>query len=630
MKRHCKLLHLLSRRSCISKIQHIFLDTILGLGLAILLAASQATSQAVGEGAVLVTKGQSAFSICREKSAPKSVHDAAAELQRVIELATGCLLPIRDEAAEPAIHVGDCAASRNAGLLGGALSEETFRIKTNHGSIFIVGHDTADGGITESGGVSRGTLFGVFEFLERVIGARWIMPGALGEIIPWRDGLVVPELDLSDGPSFASRQLELSDPPPVRQWALRNRIGTQPNDAGALVVDSGHTWNELMPADTRSRHPEWAAQHPYPEENNYKFCTRNREAVAFFTENLHSKLEQQERRRMASAAPSDGQSFCRCHLCAVYTGRDLNGGESTTRNLLEFYNEVAQTLTQKRPDQRIGALVYGVNAYPPREVISLNASLFIVWAPLDVYGLGLYKAEYKRQFEQIAAGWRALSANVGYSNYLHWHRSLGCAPLAPAPEIMKLEFAVLKRFGFRSVCEAVDSNWAYAGPNNWMLAKLMWHADSNIDELYEEWLKLAYAQGADAMRRLYSVIDNGFREFKQRDEPLAYSVGQYDINRPKIEKIYVPRFEKIEACYAEALASVNDARARQRIELFGDNMRFFYHELERAGYVGGGASSMFRMSDEEYSKFAHRPEPSGLPPAWYYMRRAAHLPPITR
>lgn len=134
-----------------------------------------------------------------------------------------------------------------------------------------------------------------------------------------------------------------------------------------------------------------------------------------------------------------------------------------------------------------------------------------------------------------------------------------------------------------------------------MLAKLMWHADANSYELYKEWLTLAYAKGSDAMGRLFGVIDEGFREFKQRDEPLTYSVGQYDVNKPKVEKIYVPRLEKIEACYREALASVKDK-----------------------------APSLFRFSDEEYSKFVDRPEPRGLPPAWYYMRKINPLPPKTK
>ncbi len=587
----------------------------------------KAALQAAGNEVVLVEKGLSAFSICCEKSAPKSVHEAAAELQRVVRLATGCLLPMSDVAAGSTIYLGDCAAAQRAGLSGESLSEETFRIKTHNGSLFIVGRDTADGRTTQGGGVSRGTLFGVFEFLEKVIGARWIMPGALGEIIPWSERLVLPELDLADGPEFASRQLELSDPPLVRQWAWRNRIGTQPGDAGALVVDSSHAWNELMPPDLRAQHPEWAAQHPYAEADNYKLCTRNKEAVAAFTKNLQAKLEQKGAGPMVSAAPSDGQSFCRCSRCAVYIRKDLNGVESTTRNLLDFYNDVAQALAGKHSGRKIGALVYGVNAYPPLEKMSLNASLFIVWAPLDVYGLGLYKPLYGNGFEQIASGWKALSANIGYSNYLHWHRSLSCAPLAPAPELMKLEFGVLKRVGFRSVCEAVDPNWAYSGPNNWMLAKLMWHADANIDELYKEWLTLAYAEGAEAMGRLYGVIDDGFREFKQRYEPLQYSVGQYDVNKAKVEKIYVPRLDQIEACYRDALASVKDPRGRQRIELFGDNVRFFYHKLLKAGYVRNEAASCFRLSDEEFSKFADRAEPQGLPPAWYYMRKALPLPP---
>lgn len=580
------------------------------------------------DGLVMVENGVSAYSIYVEPSALKSVRLAAEEVQRVVRLATGCTLSVKAEAKRPMICLGDNAAARAAGVAAATMAEESFQIITRDDSVFIAGNDTADGQTTRRGGVSRGTLFGAYAFLERVVGARWIMPGDLGEIIPHHDRLVVPTTRFTDAPSFASRQLELLDPPLVRQWALQNRVGTQADDAGALCVDSSHSWNELMPQGVRDSHPDWAAVSQYPEKPNYKFCTRNAEAVAAFTQNLLKKLDAEPSRHMLSASPSDGQSFCHCDRCKAHIAPNIHGKESTTRNLLDFYNAVARATAKTHPNRMIGALVYGANEYPPADAARLDEHLFVEWAPLDVYGLGLYKKGYREEFDHLAGQWHRIAPNLGYSNYLHWHRSRGCAPLAPAPEIMKLEFATLRKHGFQSVREAVESNWAYAGPNNWLLARLMWKAEADVDALYREWLDLAYGGGADAMGRLYALLDDAFRKFKQQDEPFHYSAGQYDIDKPKIMKIYLPLLPQMDLLCREALAKATDQRSQQRIGLFIDNLKFFHQALLRAGYPLPRAGFIFALPDDEFAKFSGSAEVPGAPPSRYYMRKAEPLPPF--
>ncbi|MBB5032118.1 DUF4838 domain-containing protein [Prosthecobacter vanneervenii] len=605
--------------------RHIPLITFL-LSPLIIVSAKEPPAPETSE-LVVMDKGTVVCSLYYEPVAPKSVRLAADEIQRVIRLATGSTLPVITEAKPPMICLGDCAAARAAGVEAETMAEESFRIFTHGRAVFIVGKDTADGRTTHRGGSSRGTLFGAYAFLERVVGARWIMPGELGEIIPHHDRLKVPPLNLMEAPSFASRQLELSDPPLVRQWALRNRVGTQAGDAGALWVDSSHSWNELMPQSIRDSHPDWAAVNPYPEKPNYKFCTRNPEAAGAFAKSLLQEFDANPSRFMMSASPSDGQSFCHCDRCKAHITLNSHGKESTTRNLLDFYNDVAGQVSKAHPGRMIGALVYGANEYPPSETLQLDKHLFVEWAPLDVYGLGLYKEAYRAEFDQLAERWHRTAPNLGYSNYLHWHRSRGCAPLAPAPELMKVEFAALKKHGIESVREAVESNWAYAGPNNWLLARLMWKADADVDAMYREWLMLAYAEGGEAMGRVYALIDDAFRKFKQQVEPFHYSAGQYDIDKPKIQKIYLPLLPQIHRLCQEALAKANDRRAKQRIGLFVDNMRFFHRELRRAGYVRADEDLGFALTDEEFERLANSSETPGAPPARYFMHKAQPLPP---
>jgi len=52
----------------------------------------------------------------------------------------------------------------------------------------------------------RGTVFGVYDFLERFAGCRFYFPGELGEIVPRKERLVIPCGRIVEVPSFARRQ----------------------------------------------------------------------------------------------------------------------------------------------------------------------------------------------------------------------------------------------------------------------------------------------------------------------------------------------------------------------------------------------------------------------------------------
>src|SRR5688572_4544582 len=122
----------------------------------------------------LVRDGASSYTIYHDPGAPSSVKLAAKELQRVLEISTGAKLSITNAPASPMIALG-------TGLSTETLPEEAFQIVTKGQDLFIAGNDTPDGqqtwGSSVGAGTSRGTLFGVYSFLEKVVGVRWLLPG---------------------------------------------------------------------------------------------------------------------------------------------------------------------------------------------------------------------------------------------------------------------------------------------------------------------------------------------------------------------------------------------------------------------------------------------------------------------
>ncbi len=160
----------------------------------------------------IVENGQPRAAIVVAANEPKA-DQAAAEIQKYIEKMSGAKLPIVKEgetvAGPVSILIGHTAAAAKLGvkipagfnpaIQAGAFEEEGFVIKT-HGQNLVIGGN-ADGPY-------QGTLYGAYEFLER-LGCRWFFPGEWGEVIPEQKTITVPETDMLSKPDFALRNVNL-------------------------------------------------------------------------------------------------------------------------------------------------------------------------------------------------------------------------------------------------------------------------------------------------------------------------------------------------------------------------------------------------------------------------------------
>jgi len=567
----------------------------------------------IAQSLTLVDKGTSKYCVFHRVDAPSSVKTAAMELQRILKASTGVELPVTADPSPNMICLGDNAVARAAGFDPDSLPYEAFRIATRGRNLYIFGRDAPDGQKTPWNGFSRGTQFGVYEFLERVVGVRWLMPGEWGEEIPQHVTLTVPEVDVKQQPGFLFRVLGISDPPVVKEWLTRQRVSGDPsywNTACTKVIYTQHSWGWYLPEDLKNAHPEWNA---IKGEKN-KFCTRNAEAVRALAEGVVNWFDKHPNppgdRWMASISPSDGQSFCRCEQCSAHIEKDAHGVDSFTVNLLDFYNEVARVVAEKRPGKMVAGYAYGRCEYPPKNPMRLEQNVFIEWTPLNYYGMGLYKPGYRQEFEKVASAWAGMTKNLGYQNYCHWHRSEQGAPYAAALSLLKFQFPLLKKHGFQSVQEYGTSAWGYGGPNNYLLARLMWNPATDVDKTYREWLPLAYGPAWQAMDRVYRLLDERYQKFKVEKEPFPYTGDNYEIMSDKIESIYLPILPTIEKLYVEAYSGAETDRQRKRVQMFGDNMVIFHRNLRKADYLLHPEQSVFYRTDGDYEAFIKQDIPN--------------------
>ena len=171
----------------------------------------------------LADNGASPYRIVIAQSASPSEKHAAEELQTFLEQTTGARLPIVTDESPPQdreILLGDSTrlAALGIDLNLAALGDEGFLIRTAPPRLVI------------AGGSKRGTLYGVYAFLEDHLGCRWFTPTVSRipntphlEIGPIEDRQV-PALEYREAFFVTARDGD---------WAARNRL----NSANAELTE---------------------------------------------------------------------------------------------------------------------------------------------------------------------------------------------------------------------------------------------------------------------------------------------------------------------------------------------------------------------------------------------------------
>ncbi len=595
--------------------------TLVGLTLALGAAAQPLT---------LVADGKSAYVIYRDPGAPPSVLLASRELQRIIAAATGVTLPLSDQPATPMICVGNNAASQAAGLQTDELPHDAFLIRTRGDNLFLLGRDFPGDNYPMRGWTSRGTLNAVYDFLERFAGVRWLMPGEAGEEIPSRERLAVAALDETHVPRIPIRYLvDIQDRRPPgdkgpnypKEWLLRQKM---PSTSDGRRMDHSHFWSIMVPREQWSAHPEWLAKDPSGKPHSYekhpagvKFCTTNPELIQAFAEGVMQFIATHANWQYIPISPSDGGDFCECPECSKLLSKDPFGRVSYSGVMLKFYNDVARIVGRKHPDKGLAGYVYYNYMYPPTAAPQMEPNVWLVQAPLNYYGYGLLKPVYREEFAGVVGGWLKITPHFVYHNYSNWMRSFNGAPLPAARDILKLEVPTAARLGAQGFEMLGLGAWGVGAPANYIYAKQLWDPAVDVEQTYDEWLRLAYGPAAAPMRKLLDLVEQRFVAHKSAESPV-YRGEMYEMNYARVEQIYLPIFPQMESLYLKAVGAARTDKQRQRLSYFGDNLIQLHWGMTRAGMTWPGAEkSVFSRTDGEYQQFLRDTEF-----AWWIYRDA--------
>lgn len=196
---------------------------------------------------------------------PPTVAYAAEELQRFIEKATGARLEIVPATQAPAkgtlLLVGRSALSEKH-RLSPPTKPEGLRILAFSRGVAVLGEVKPAGAGNISHEVDRGTLHGVYEFLERLVGYRFFIHTPkdpdLGIVTPSVKTLTVPgDYTLELAPDFPYRNVAFATWSDRPAWMRATREGAGVG-SGTGFAGINHT-DAFFGRRFFADHPDWAA-----------------------------------------------------------------------------------------------------------------------------------------------------------------------------------------------------------------------------------------------------------------------------------------------------------------------------------------------------------------------------------
>ncbi len=501
----------------------------------ILLAIALAVAgQAQADELVLAENGQSDYRIVTAPDAGEHLKLAATELQTFLLQISEAQLPIvsADEPlAAREIILGDNAHLRRVLPEAdvAALVPDGFIIRTVGEDLVIAGSD------------DRGTLYGVYSFLEDVLGCRWWTPTA--SYVPRLSPVVVPEIDRRDEPALAFREVYYQGAMEP-MFALRHKL-----NGNASIIRDGRTAREihpgwgfwchsfftLVPPDRYfSDHPEFFSEIDGKRVRDGQLCLTNPDVLEIVSEDLKRRMDAAPELHTWSVSQNDWARNCHCERC-----RAIDEREGTPMgSLLEFINKLAARF----PDKTISTLSYQYTRRPPRTLKPAPNVLIMLCSIECNRSRPIATDPSSADFREDVQRWAEICDNVFVWDYVVQFANL----VSPFPNLRVLQPDV--QFFVENHAKGLFSQGnrerggEFAELRAYLLAKLHWNPDCDIQAAMAEFIQGYYGPAGDPIARYIALQHD---ELERSGADLRIFAGPAQARESYLTPELVTRYEAL-------------------------------------------------------------------------------------
>lgn len=550
---------------------------------------------------------------------------AVRELLWHVEQATGVPLEVIPESEAPAevharVYIGETEAARRNGIESERLQREAYTMRSVGNDLFIVGRDD-DGDPLRQDNPNVGTLFGVYEFLERFLGVRWLWPGELGTYVPKSKTIEFWSVNETHAPALTFRLMVWSRIRAIAQGGQAlseedSRLGFSPEGARrygqALQIllrrhrmggrdakpPTGHAFSGWWQRYGQE-HPEWFALrrdgtrgHPDKNYAHVPMCVSNEQLQDFI-------VEQWDGESVLLLGPVDRPGRCTCAKCRVWDGpqpetppwfaerayatdhraQELFAGATSDR-MGRFWKTIQEKAVKRNPHVLVSVSYIYENEFPaPVTDIDLNSNIyaeFVQWQDPHLRWFPMPDEAFEWIKEQWL-GWRRTGIRMGYRpNYLHDGYVMPHFDTWQSGEFFKFAYD----HGMEGArFDSLTGQWATQGLRLYMHLRLMNKPKMGIKTIRDEYFS-AFGPAARTMQRYFDYWENYALDNRMRFIELYWNVGWRYSHYVRRAHVAFPA-----ECFKTAQELLNQALAEARkhpLNEFAERVRFIQLGLEHA------------------------------------------------
>lgn len=421
----------------------------------------------------------------------------------------------------------------------------------------------------------RGTLFGVYAFLERFAGVRMYFPGELGTCVPRADCIAVPEGRIEESPAFSVRRYGYEDGKVAPEiLAVMSETDFKRLNWYRLRMETYHL-RCCHGAKTHCLSPEtWDAIYTNAcaviadggGTPSLPDTVRGRVAVPSATAGYAQPV--------FDAMPKDGLTWarhCNCEWCMENVPFSKYDIGFATDLVWRRTAQLAERIKSKFPHARVSQMSYIPYARIPTNEIPDNVDVFVArrgpWAEGTAIGV--------REKDEVAAWHAKLGRKVSLWNYPDkvdcWNLEMKDIPQL-APRAWASYYRAVAPHVTGAFAESESDRWIYNYLNYYVFSRVCWNPDSDVEAILAEHHRLMFGAAAEEMVEFFDTLEKCWMKVvaKPYDTPLGPGVCEAPTEDELREKIYSPEvLARLELLVSSASSKVAEGSVEaRRIALF--------------------------------------------------------------
>ncbi|MBO4308064.1 MAG: DUF4838 domain-containing protein [Bacteroidales bacterium] len=423
----------------------------------------------------------------------------------------------------------------------------------------------------------KGTLYAVYDFLERYCGFRLYTPDAL--VVPDLSNFTIPvEPIFAEQPAFSYREVSYHYPNHSQLYADWHHINTvnERNSEWGMFV---HTFRRLVSPELYfERHPEWFSMRDGQRVRDGQLCLSNPDVLDTLCNALSASMASLTADGAAkhfkywSVSPNDNYNVCQCPGCLHMDS--LYGGPTGT--LLHFVNQVARRF----PETTIATLAYQYTRSAPEDFkVRPDSNVLVMLCPIEAgREQPISTNPDEAAFRKDISDWNQITDNIFLWDYVVQFRNFW-NPF-PNLHVLKSNLQFFHNNGVTMMFEqasGADNVTSWMDIRCYLIAKLMWNPYLDANALIDDFCQGYYGEAGRYIKNIIDTMTTALIASGKRLDIYGYSIDGDD-GYLSPEKMMLYR-----SMMRQAYAATDDSIIHERLRFFELSLDFATVELTTSG-----------------------------------------------